>query len=163
MSSRGTSDKESPIGIVPGWPFFVALSFILRESLFVLRESLHVPQRFRLRPERDDRLQRLFGQPSLDSGVAVGMFGTPGWIAVFLARQSLMFQLIWHAPFVLWTLKTFEIYSRSGLTIDGQNGCEYCDFSIFAMLVVGLLSLLPAAVIAVLKSARRERSEGSAA
>ena len=88
---------------------------------------------------------------SLQALEAVAMFGTPGLLAVFLARKSIAFQLIWHVPFTIWTLYTFEIYIRPGLTIDGHNGCEYCDFSMIAMLAVGLLGLIPAGFIAVMK------------
>jgi hypothetical protein len=86
----------------------------------------------------------------------VGMFGGPGLIAIVLARKSVVFQFVWHALFILWTLQTLNVYSANGMGIDGKNGCEYCDFSVIAMLAFGVVSLIPAAFIAVLTAVKEQ-------
>jgi hypothetical protein len=64
MSSRGTSDKESPIGIVPGWSF---------ASLYMFRSDFVCG-----RSEMIDCNDFLANHLWIQAFEAVGMFGTPG-------------------------------------------------------------------------------------
>jgi hypothetical protein len=138
MTSAGHSEAKHPVRNFLQWAWLVGLSFTLYFLCFYMFRSDFVCGQSEM-IRCDDTLANRFA--SIQALEAVGIFGSPGLFAVFLARKSPVFQLLWHIPFVLWTVYTFNLYTRSALTIDGRHGCEYCDFAIFFMLVVGVLAL----------------------
>jgi hypothetical protein len=82
----------------------------------------------------------------------LGLIGTPALIALLLARKSLIFLSVWTGLFVMWTS---YVYSFT-YGIDGQNGCEACDFGMVFMGLVSWASPAPAIIVFVFHSAHSE-------
>jgi hypothetical protein len=127
---------------LPIWPVFVICAAILYFCCFYkLRSPFACGQ-----SELIDCSAYWPNHMWLQAFANLGMHGTPGLIALVLARRSLVFLSIWLLSFLVWTMATFN----AGLGIDGQNGCENCDFGMFLMVAVSWFSLFPAALVAAI-------------
>jgi hypothetical protein len=81
---------------------------------------------------------------------ATVLLGTPGLIALILARKSLVISAVWLGLFAAWTIAV----TRTSYGIDGKNGCDACDFGMYFMAVAAWVSLIGGGFLALVLGRR---------
>lgn len=126
---------------LPLWPAFVLYAAALYFAAFYkLRGPFTCG-----RSEMIDCNEYFANNLWLQATIRVAAWGTPGLIALFVARKALFASTLWIVVFTGWVI--FVWANTYG--INGKNGCEACDFFEFFMLVAAWVSLGFSILIAI--------------
>jgi hypothetical protein len=136
---------------IPIWPVYVICAAVF---YFLCFYSFSKPFTCQIRHSEMLDCSEYWANPDrlwLLALLQVLRIGGPGLIALLLARKAPIVSSIWLVLFAFWTFATV----KDTYGINGQNGCETCDFGTYFMYWAAWLSLIGAAILAVVVRSRR--------
>ena len=91
----------------------------------------------------------------------VSWHGTPGLLAIAILKRWTKTIFVMSAILLAWACLTFDAYIRGGFSMDGQNGCENCDYTAFFTIALSWLYFMIALLVGAATWPDRSNPEAS--